>query len=140
MVEPPFWLRGVLSLLGPFLADSITQRIKMATGVDERHTVFSQQIQLSADQATPLMRKDAKMTSAVCLDHFLLDLPFCYVYDNIPCKREVTPKEENLHKLAHVMPEEGPSIASQASATASNLWGSLATSFSSFNSSEEEKK
>jgi hypothetical protein len=33
MVEPPFWLRGVLSLLNPFLSGSITERIKLASGV-----------------------------------------------------------------------------------------------------------
>jgi hypothetical protein len=32
MVEPPFWLRGVLTMLGPFLNTSISERIKMASG------------------------------------------------------------------------------------------------------------
>ena len=136
MVEPPFWLRGVLSLLGPFLADSITERIKMATGMDERHAVFSEQIKLSTDQATALMRKDGLLTNPVSLDHFLIDLPFCYVYDNVPCKRDVTPEEEQLHKVAHTLPDEGPTIATQAS----SLWSSVASSFSSFGAEEEEKK
>lgn len=33
MVEPHFWLRGVLKLLNPFLSETITERIKMASGV-----------------------------------------------------------------------------------------------------------
>ena len=32
MVEPPFWLRGLLTLLSPFLSTAITDRIKMASG------------------------------------------------------------------------------------------------------------
>jgi hypothetical protein len=135
MVEPPFWLKGVMSLLSPFLADSISERIKMATGIDERHTVFSEQIKLSRDQSTTLMRKDGQLTTPVSLDHFLVDLPFCYVYDSIPCKREITPAEEELHNVAHTMPEEGPSIATQAS----SLWSSVASSFSSFGADDEKK-
>jgi hypothetical protein len=33
MLEPHFWLRGVLKLMNPFLSASITERIKMASGV-----------------------------------------------------------------------------------------------------------
>lgn len=134
MVEPPFWLRGAMGLLKPFLSDSITERIKWASGLDERDEVFANQLGVATDQATPLMRKDAQLTSPVSLDHFLMDTPFCYVYDSVPCKRDVTAEEEELHKIAHTMPEEGPSIASQAS----SLWGSLATSFSSFGADEEK--
>ena len=33
MVEPPFWLRSVLNLLTPFLSESITKRVRMASGL-----------------------------------------------------------------------------------------------------------
>ena len=33
MVEPPFWLRGLFSMISPFLSSSITDRIKWASGV-----------------------------------------------------------------------------------------------------------
>ena len=33
MVEPHYWLRGVLKMLTPFLSTTITERIKMASGV-----------------------------------------------------------------------------------------------------------
>jgi hypothetical protein len=33
MVEPPFWLRGLFSMISPFLSSSITERIKWASGV-----------------------------------------------------------------------------------------------------------
>jgi hypothetical protein len=32
MVEPPFWIRTVLTMLAPFLSDGITARIKHVTG------------------------------------------------------------------------------------------------------------
>jgi len=33
MVEPPFWLRGLLKMISPFLSTTITERIKWATGL-----------------------------------------------------------------------------------------------------------
>jgi hypothetical protein len=42
MVEPPFWLRTLLTMLGPFLSAGITARIKHATGeVRERKVLCS---------------------------------------------------------------------------------------------------
>jgi hypothetical protein len=45
MVEPLFWLRGVLSLLNPFLSESITSRIKWASGVVSVVRLLRQQAQ-----------------------------------------------------------------------------------------------
>lgn len=32
MIEPPFWLKGVLTLIKPFLSGTITERIKLVSG------------------------------------------------------------------------------------------------------------
>lgn len=126
MIEPPFWLKGVLGLLTPFLSESITQRIQLASGMAEREQVFtSTTLSVEPTHATALIRTDGQLSTPVSLDHFLVDLPFFYVYDMLPCTREVTVAELELDKLSHTMPETGPSLAEQAS----NLWGTWTSPF-----------
>jgi CRAL/TRIO domain len=123
MVEPPLWLRGVLTMLTPFLSESITERIKWASGEEEREQVFSSEpLSVGVENATPLLRPTGggKLTEPVSLEHFLVDVPHFYVYDMVPCRREISQRERDLHHLAHTIPPPGPTLAEQAS----NLWGS----------------
>lgn len=141
-VEPPFWLKGVLGLLSPFLSDSITERIKWASGMEERESTFSEL--LGADnvqQATTLMRKEGKLTSPVSLEHFLVHSPFFSVYDSHPCKIDIEKEELALDKAALGIKDPGSDDAKDSLAKqASSLWGSLSTSFNSTFTSDEEKK
>ncbi|KAL3909940.1 MAG: hypothetical protein SGILL_007890, partial [Bacillariaceae sp.] len=122
-VEPPLWLKAVLGVLNPFLSDSITERIQWATGIDERDTTFTRLLGDDLSKATPLLRKDGQLSKPVSLEHFLVDVPFFEIYDNLECQRDITEEEANLDKIAHASPvvDEGPSLAEKAT----SLWGSI---------------
>jgi hypothetical protein len=137
-VEPPFWLKGILQLLSPFLSDTITKRILWATGRDEREATFGKLLD-NDDDATILFRKNGKLTSPVSLDHFLIDVPFFAVYDSVPCKRECTEEEIKLDSLAHQDPQKVESLANQASSLWGSLNSSLVSSFGGGTSSSEEE-
>ena len=114
MVEPPFWLRGLMTLLGPFLSESITERIKMASGEEEKETVFG--ACMEPENSIPLLLKDAKLGSGVSLGHYLEDVPYYCLYDDVPCNRS---------------PDEIKStdVTVDTQSLTSSLWGSLTGSF-----------
>jgi hypothetical protein len=135
-VEPPFWLKAVLGVLNPFLSDAITERIQWATGIGERDDVFAKLLGDDLWKATPLLRKDGRLTSPVSLEHFLVDVPFFGVYDSLECKREIKEEERKLDTIALALPSvDGPSLTEKAT----SLWGSLSTSFASSFGTDESK-
>jgi CRAL/TRIO domain len=131
-VEPPFWLKGLLGLLSPFLSESITERIQWSSEPQERETIFSKLLGPNSEEYTiPLLRKNGKLIDPVSLDHFLVDSPFFGTYDSWKCQRECTDEELQLHQLACTDKEDGNSSATPSlSKQASSLWGSLSSSFS----------
>ncbi|KAG7363601.1 CRAL/TRIO domain containing protein [Nitzschia inconspicua] len=131
-VEPPFWLKGILGLLSPFLSESITARIQWASGAEERESTFANILGPGREEhAIPLLQKSGKLTSAVSLDHFFVDSPFFGTYDSFTCQRKHTDDELEVHRIACTGCEnEGSSRAkSSLSDGALSFWGSLSSSY-----------
>jgi hypothetical protein len=133
-VEPPFWLQGLLSLLHPFLSESITKRIEWATGAEEREEVFSKLLGSENNNHTSaLMRQQLQpglSTSAVSLEHFLVNIPFIGIYDNWGFG-VVNDTEEELQfdRLVARPLMHGDDAKQTFSDKASSFWGSLTTTF-----------
>lgn len=68
---------------------------------------------MDAEHATPLLLRDGKLDKPVSLGHFLEDVPFYCVYDDITCERPIEPEEKALHDP----PEAAPA--------SSSIWNSL---------------
>jgi hypothetical protein len=137
MIDPPFWVKGVLNLFHPFLSESIQQKIQLVNGIPERESVFSSDtVTIDVPDAPKLLRVEGSLTEPVSLDHFLSDVPFFYLYDMVPCTRTITETELQLDAISHTMPDSvgggggtgGPS--SSLVEQASNLWGNWTSTFS----------
>lgn len=131
-VEPPFWLQGILSMLKPFLSETVTERIQWATGQEQRSSIFLNILgPHNEDGAIPLLHKDGKLESAVSLDHFLIDTPFFGSYDSVPCSKKPTVEEVELHRIActPTPAEDKNDVESSLSDKASSLWGSFSNGF-----------
>jgi hypothetical protein len=128
-VEPPFWLQGVLSLLHPFLSESITKRLVWATGSEEREKIFSSLLgPENNNHAIPLMRKHGLLKSPVSLEHFLVHVPFVGTYDSLTCEVNVTEEELQLDRTAFPL-MDGDVGKQSFSEKVSNFWGTLGTTF-----------
>eukprot|EP00339_Tiarina_fusa_P027263 CAMPEP_0117002188 /NCGR_PEP_ID=MMETSP0472-20121206/3950_1 /TAXON_ID=693140 ORGANISM="Tiarina fusus, Strain LIS" /NCGR_SAMPLE_ID=MMETSP0472 /ASSEMBLY_ACC=CAM_ASM_000603 /LENGTH=321 /DNA_ID=CAMNT_0004702471 /DNA_START=160 /DNA_END=1125 /DNA_ORIENTATION=+ len=65
MISPPFWLRTLLNMLTPLLSSTITQRIKHATGEEEKEAQFS--AMMDPEHAPQLLLKAGKLKSPMSL-------------------------------------------------------------------------
>jgi hypothetical protein len=83
----------------------------------EKTNLFSQF--MDPEHATPLLLKDGKLGGPVSLGHFLEDVPFYCIYDDVKCDRDILEEEKHSHYT-------GP--AEQAS---TSLWGSVSSISSS---------
>mmetsp|Transcript_18609 Transcript_18609/g.51747 ORF Transcript_18609/g.51747 Transcript_18609/m.51747 type:complete len:394 (-) Transcript_18609:1031-2212(-) len=86
-LEPPFWLRGVLAVLKPVISAEILDRIEMATGTEETSKMVSELV--DADQKALLLTPEEQLNTAISLEHFLFDVPFYALYDDVKCEREI---------------------------------------------------
>lgn len=138
-VEPPFWLQGILSMLKPFLSETVTERIQWATGQEQRSSIFLNVLGPDKEKsAIPLLHEDGKLTSAVSLDHFLIDTPFFGSYDSVPCSRQPTAEEVELNQISCTPgPDAGKNdLESTLSDKASALWGSFSNGFGALSSNK----
>jgi len=87
ILEPPFWLRGVLAVLKPVISAGIIDRIEMATGAEATGNVIDQIV--DAEQKALLLTSEERLHTAVSMEHFLIDVPFYALYDDIECHREI---------------------------------------------------
>lgn len=110
MVEPPFWLRGLFGMISPFLSSSITDKIKWASGVEEKEAIFGPLLDDAC--ATPLLLRKGQLDSPVSLAHFLEDVPFYCLYDDIKCERQFGDEEQQMHQVSVTAPEQASTISS----------------------------
>jgi hypothetical protein len=85
----------------------------------EKTNLFSQF--MDPEHTTPLLLKDGKLGGPVSLGHFLQDIPFYCLYDDVKCERDILEEEKHSHYTAPV--ERAPSTTS--------LWGSVSSISSS---------
>jgi hypothetical protein len=81
VLEPPFWMRALYTVIFPFLADDTRAKVQMASGEEKRNDIFRQLIDL--DQAMPMILSGGKLDSLVNMEHFLLNVPFHLLYDDV---------------------------------------------------------
>lgn len=81
---------------------------------DEKEDVFGQM--MDAEHATPLLLKDGKLDAPVSLCHFLEDLPFYCLYDDVECERPIELEEKTLHN---------PPVVAQEESLTTSLWNSI---------------
>mmetsp|Transcript_7811 Transcript_7811/g.11368 ORF Transcript_7811/g.11368 Transcript_7811/m.11368 type:complete len:288 (+) Transcript_7811:329-1192(+) len=82
VLNPPFWMRMVYRVLLPFLDDDTKEKLQMLTEESERVAVLGGRI--GKDQAMPFMLPDGQLTSEVDATHFLSNVPFHQLYDDVP--------------------------------------------------------
>ena len=81
----------------------------------EKEEVFGQMI--DAEHATPLLLKDGQLKTPVSLGHFLEDVPFYALYDDVKCERPIEPEEKELNEPVVEAPQE--------ESVSQSLWNSL---------------
>uniref|UniRef100_A0A7S3PC38 CRAL-TRIO domain-containing protein n=1 Tax=Amphora coffeiformis TaxID=265554 RepID=A0A7S3PC38_9STRA len=79
IIDPPFWMRTMYSMIKPFLSPLTTAKFIMATGDSAKHDTLSDFI--DDDQAMPFMLPGGKLEGKVDLDKFLGGTPFQLSYD-----------------------------------------------------------
>ena len=62
--------------------------------------------------STPLLLKKGQLDTPVSLDHFLEDVPFYCLYDDIKCERPFDDKEQQMHQVSVTPPEQASGISS----------------------------
>lgn len=76
---------------------------------------------IERQNATPLLLKQAKLDSPVSLDHFLEDVPFYGLYDDVKCERPIELEEEKMHQVSITAPEEVASLTTSVWNTISSV-------------------
>ena len=74
---------------------------------------------MDADHSTPLMLPDGKLDSPVSLGHFLEDVPYYALYDDVKCERPVEVFAKSTNGAAAATNGNGES------STISSLWNSM---------------
>jgi hypothetical protein len=82
ILDPPFWMRGVYTILYPFIAIETREKISLVSGNEQKERLLSEYI--DPQQAMPLMLSDGQLTSEIDIDHFLKRVPFHLLYDDVP--------------------------------------------------------
>lgn len=78
---------------------------------------------MDAKMATPLLLAKGKLDTPVSLDHFLEDVPFYCLYDDVKCERPIEEEEHNMHKVSVTPPEQ---------VSMSSVWSSFSSGVSIF--------
>lgn len=74
IIDPPFWMRSMYTLVRPFLDPLTTAKFILAAGDQAKHDALAGLI--DPDQAMPFMLPEGKLVEKVDLDKFLLETPF----------------------------------------------------------------
>ena len=74
IIDAPFWMRTMYSLVKPFLNPLTTAKFILAAGDTAKHDALSDLV--DEDQAMPFMLPGGKLKDSVDLDSFLNDTPF----------------------------------------------------------------
>ena len=74
---------------------------------------------MEPEHAVPWLLKDGKLNSPMSLSHFLEDVPFYCLYDDVICERPIEPEEKNIHETAMATGEE------EATSLTSSLWKAI---------------
>jgi hypothetical protein len=82
ILDPPFWMRGVYTVLYPFIAIKTREKISLVSGNEQKESLLSEYI--DPQQAMPFMLSDGQLTSEIDVDHFLNRVPFHLLYDDVP--------------------------------------------------------
>lgn len=84
---------------------------------EEKEAVFGPIVH--ASNATPLLSTKGKLDTPVSLDHFLEDVPFYCLYDDVKCERQIEVEEQKLHQVS-VTPQD-------QTASISSMWNSISS-------------
>lgn len=82
ILHPPFWMRGVYTMVYPFIATETREKVNLVTSNEQKEKLLSEYI--DPQQAMPLMLSDGQLTSEIDIDHFLNRVPFHLLYDDVP--------------------------------------------------------
>ncbi len=74
---------------------------------------------MDTKNATPLLLPKGQLDTPVSLDHFLEDVPFYCLYDDVQCEREIEVEEQKMHLISVTPPEQSSSISS--------VWSSISS-------------
>jgi hypothetical protein len=71
---------------------------------------------MDAEHATPLLLRGGKLDTPVSLGHFLEDVPFYCLYDDVKCERPIELEEKAMN---------APVEAVEAESMTQTLWNSI---------------
>jgi CRAL/TRIO domain len=78
VIDPPFWMRTMYSLLNPFLDPETKAKFVVVSGDHKKQTVLSEFIDV--EQAMPWMLPKGKLVDPVDIGSYLKQVPFCQAY------------------------------------------------------------
>jgi CRAL/TRIO domain len=78
VIDPPFWMRTMYSLLNPFLDPETKAKFVLVSGDFNKQTVLSEFIDV--EQAMPWMLPKGKLVDPVDIECYLKQVPFCQSY------------------------------------------------------------
>ncbi len=79
VIDPPFWIRAMYSLVKPFLDPDTRQKFILASGDKGKQQVLSNLIDI--DQAMPFMLPGGRLSDPVDVDRYTSQVPFHCLYD-----------------------------------------------------------
>jgi len=79
MLDPPFWMRTLYSLIRIFLDEKTASKLVMVAGEAEKERELAEIV--ASDQAMPFMLSDGKLTSSIEPSYYLHQVPFYCPYD-----------------------------------------------------------
>lgn len=80
IIDPPFWMRTMYSLVKPFLDPDTLLKFVMVSGDAQKMDKFSEFV--NDDQAMPFMLPTAKLSETIDIDRSLKAVPFHCLYDD----------------------------------------------------------
>jgi CRAL/TRIO domain len=78
VIDPPFWMRTMYSLLSPFLDPETKAKFVVVSGDAKKQSIISEFIDV--DNAMPFLLPKGKLVDPVDLDCYLKQVPFCQTY------------------------------------------------------------
>ena len=84
----------------------------------EKEKVFGAMI--DEENATPLLLLKGALDTPVSLEHFLEDVPFYGLYDDVKCARPIELEEEKMHEVSVTPPEQAASLTT-------SVWNSISS-------------
>jgi hypothetical protein len=88
---------------------------------EEKEALFGPM--MDTKKATPLLLAKGNLDTPVSLDHFLEDVPFYCLYDDVKCERPIEVGEQKMHKVSVTPPEQ---------VSMSSVWSSFSSGVSIF--------